>query len=451
MKKLFGTDGVRGLANGLLTPELALKLGMCGAYVLTSEVHKPRIIVASDTRKSKDMLACALIAGICSVGGDVLYAGVIPTPALPFLTRKYCADAAVMISASHNPMQDNGIKWFNNAGFKLSDELEAEIEALMALDHPFERPTGENIGKITELKRSKADYIEFLCSTCEYDLNGMRIALDCANGAASYVAPKVFKKLNAQVSVCNNKPNGCNINRACGSTNIENLQRFVQECEADIGFAFDGDADRVIACDEHGNIVDGDKIMGLCAIALSKAGRLAKNTLVCTVMSNIGLKLKLKELGINTVETSVGDRYVLEEMRLNGYNLGGEQSGHIIFSDYNTTGDGLLSAIQVLNVVKAENKPLSELAEDIPIYPQILLNVEVDANSKKAAMNDAEMQKRIQKTEAELKGSGRVLVRESGTEPLIRIMLEGVDINDIRNRALYIAEPLVNAHNGKIR
>lgn len=451
MKKLFGTDGIRGLANDLLTPELALRLGMCGAYVLTNEVHKPKIIVASDTRKSKDMLACALIAGICSVGGDVLFAGVLPTPALPHLTREYKADAAVMISASHNPMQDNGIKWFNSLGYKLSDEIEAEIEKLMASDHPFIRPTGEDIGRVIEVKRAQADYVDFLCSTCNYDLSGMKIVLDCANGSASFVAPEVFRRLNAEVLVHCNQPDGCNINKSCGSTCTDSLQGFVAEQGADVGFAFDGDADRVIACDEHGNIVDGDKIMGLCAISLNKKNKLAKNTLVCTVMTNIGLKRRLNELRINTVETNVGDRYVLEEMRSGGYNLGGEQSGHIIFSDYNTTGDGILSAIQVLNVMKAENKPLSVLSQEIPIFPQILLNVEVGVNSKKAAMQDLEVNKRIEQVKAELGDEGRILVRESGTEPLIRIMIEGINDEMILQKALFVAEPLVEMYCGIIR
>ena len=451
MARMFGTDGVRGIANGKLSCELAMQIGIAGAHVLSGETAHPTIIVGSDTRKSKDMLKCALIAGICSSGGNVLDAGVIPTPALPFLTRKYHADAAVMISASHNPMQDNGIKWFDSKGYKLSNDIEDAIESCIAEGCKADRPTGEEIGTLTELTAAHADFVDFLCKTSECRFDGFTVALDCANGASSAFAAEVFERLGARVHVTANNPDGCNINAGCGSTHIGNLSAFIRECKADIGFAFDGDADRLIAVDENGNEINGDEIMGICALALKKAGKLKKDTLVITVMSNLGLKQKMMSEGIHIEETAVGDKYVLQAIRDKGYNLGGEQSGHIIFFDYNTSGDGMLSAIMLMNtVVKSGRKP-SELAAEIPILPQYLLNVRLDRAVMDTAKNDSEMQERISEISKELGTKGRVFVRASGTEPLIRIMLEGEDIEDIRKKAIYIAEPLINKYDGIIK
>lgn len=451
MARMFGTDGVRGVANDGLTCELAMQLGMAGAFVLNKKREHPLIIVGTDTRRSKDMLKCALTAGICAAGGKVLDAGVIPTPALPYLTRKHKADAAVMISASHNPMQDNGIKWFDNSGYKLSNDLEDEIEAVIKGGCQIDRPTGGEIGTLTELSEAKDEYISFLCSTSDVRFDGMHIALDCANGAASEFAETVFSKLGARVSVICNTPDGCNINAGCGSTHINNLSDFVKETGADIGFAFDGDADRVIAVDENGTEVNGDTIMGICALAMQASGKLKQNTLVITVMSNLGLKQRMLSSGIKIDETSVGDKYVLQSIRENGYNLGGEQSGHIIFFDYNTSGDGMLSAIQLMNTVVKSKKSLSELSLEIPILPQFLLNVQVDRPVMETAKSDRDMHARIDEVAALLGNSGRVFVRASGTEPLIRIMLEGKNLNDIKQKAHYIAEPLIRKYNGICR
>ena len=451
MASMFGTDGVRGVANDKLSCELAMQIGIAGAAVLAKEERHPLIIIGSDTRKSKDMLKCALIAGICASGGNVLDAGVIPTPALPFLVRKHNASAAVMISASHNPMHDNGIKWFDKSGYKLSNELEDEIEALINKGLPVPRPTGSEIGSLAELPEAHSEYIEFLCSTAGLRFDGFHVALDCANGASSEFAKTVFENLGARVSVCANMPDGCNINAGCGSTHINNLSAFVKETGADIGFAFDGDADRLIAADENGNELNGDVIMGICAMAMKKKGELKDNTLVITVMSNLGLKQKMQAEGIKLVETKVGDRYVLEQMRENGYNLGGEQSGHIIFFDHNTTGDGMLSAIQLMKIFVMSKMKISHLASEIPILPQYLLNVQVDRTVMGSAEIDSDMKARIDEVEKTLGKDGRVLVRSSGTEPLIRIMLEGKDCIEIEKFARYIAEPLVNKYNGICR
>ncbi|MBQ9949993.1 MAG: phosphoglucosamine mutase [Clostridia bacterium] len=451
MSRMFGTDGVRGVANDALSCELAMQIGLAGAYVLSKNEKHPRIIIGTDTRKSKDMLKCALEAGICSAGGCVLDAGVIPTPALAYLTRKYNANAAVMISASHNPMQDNGIKWFDNCGYKISNEIEDEIEAVIKQGCVTERPLGGEIGTITELKSAKEDYISFLCSACDGDFSGVHVALDCANGASSEFAPEVFRRLGARVSVTSNEPDGCNINASCGSTHIENLTEFMKDKGADVGFAFDGDADRLIAADENGNEVNGDTIMGICALAMYAQGKLKKDTLVITVMSNLGLKKRMQEAGIKVEETAVGDKYVLQCIRENGYNLGGEQSGHIIFFDHNTSGDGMLSAIMLLDTLMQSGKKLSHLAAGIPILPQHLLNVQVDRALMETAKKDGDMQKRIETVKEQLGDSGRVLVRASGTEPLIRIMLEGADREDIKAKAQYIAEPLLKKYDGVCR
>lgn len=451
MARMFGTDGVRGVANKDLSCELALKIGKAGAYVLTNEVHQPRILLGRDTRLSGDMLSAALTAGICSVGGDVIDVGVIPTPAMAYLARAYEADAAVMVSASHNTMEYNGIKWFDGKGFKLSDGLEDEIEKLIKEGMDFELPTGENVGHVIIAKRAVQEYKEFLKSTARNRFDGLTVMLDCANGAASEIAYDVFTELGARVYPRADEPDGININNKCGSTHPERLQELVAESDADAGFAFDGDADRVIATDERGNIVDGDRIMGICAKAMKAEGRLKKDTLVVTVMSNIGLKKRMTELGINVAETKVGDRYVLEEMLKEGYSIGGEQSGHVIFLDKNTTGDGMLTAIQVLDVMKSTGRRMYALANDIPIYPQVLVNVIVDNEIKHQAMEDQDLWQRIREVEGKLGSSGRVLVRASGTEPIIRVMLEGQNTDEISDCAIYIVKVLEQKYKGKIR
>ena len=451
MSRLFGTDGVRGIANAELSCELAMKIGAAGAYVLTSDVHNPRILVGQDTRKSGDMLACALSAGICSIGGDVINVGVIPTPAMAYLARLYSADAAVMISASHNTMEYNGIKWFDGSGYKLSDELEDRIEAIIKSNEPMEKPTGREVGNCLAAPRAVEKYKEFLKSSATESFEGMTVVLDCANGSASGIAADVFKELGAKVISWADEPDGCNINDLCGSTHPDSLQELMTERMADAGFAFDGDADRVIAADEMGNIVDGDRIMGICAKEMKAEGRLKDNMLVVTVLSNLGLKLRMKELGINVVETAVGDRYIIERMRQKGYTLGGEQSGHIIFYDKNTTGDGMLSAIQVMNILAKTKKRFSVLADEVPILPQVMVNVIVKPEDKATALEDADMKAAIADVEKRLEGEGRVLVRASGTEPLIRIMLEGKSEEQINPLAISIARILERKYGGRIK
>ncbi len=451
MATLFGTDGVRGIANRELSCELALNIGIAGAYVLTNEVHNPRILIGTDTRKSGDMLIAALTAGICSVGGDVIQVGVVPTPAMAYLVRLYKADAAVMVSASHNSMEYNGIKWFDARGLKLPDAIEDQIEQFIRDGLRFERPVGEGVGHVIFAKRAVEEYKEFLKSTAEYRLDGLKIVLDCANGAASGIASEVFAELGAQVISSADEPDGSNINDNCGSTNPQRLQELVEEIGADVGFAFDGDADRMIATDEHGNIVDGDRILGICAEALQAQGKLKNNTLVVTVMSNIGLKKRMGELDINIAETAVGDRYVLEKMMEEGYCIGGEQSGHVIFLEMNTTGDGLLTAVQILNVMKASGRRMSALAAKIPIYPQVLVNIVINNALKAKAMEDREMWDRVQEVEDALGDGGRVLVRASGTEPLIRVMIEGENEGEISRYAISIAKIIEKNYDGKIK
>ncbi len=451
MGKLFGTDGVRGVANADLSCELALKIGAAGAAVLTSAVHMPRILLGADTRLSGDMLCAALAAGICSVGGDVIDVGVVPTPAMAYLVRQYDADAAVMVSASHNSMEYNGIKWFDSKGYKLSDALEDKIEEIILNDLPLTYPTGTRVGHVIKAMRARDQYKDFLKSKAQEWFDGLKIVLDCANGASSGIAKDVFSELGAEVHSFADEPDGNNINDRCGSTHPERLQQLVTELGADVGFAFDGDADRMIASDECGNIVDGDRIMGVNAIAMHQQGRLSKDTLVLTVMSNIGLKKAMEKNGIKVVETRVGDRYVLECMRDNGYCIGGEQSGHVIFLDHNTTGDGMLTAIQTLNVLKASQKRMSELARVVTIYPQVLVNVIVDNADKKNAMADEELLSTVRQVESVLGDTGRVLVRASGTEPLIRIMLEGQDVKLIGEQAVTIADVLLKKYKGRIK
>lgn len=440
MRKYFGTDGVRGIANSELTCDLAYKLGRAGGYVLAKGKEKVTVIVGKDTRVSGDMLESALISGLMSIGCDVIQAGVAPTPAIAYLTRKYNADCGVVISASHNPVEFNGIKFFNSEGYKLDDELELEIESyiddISKIDYV---PIGNKVGKILKKDDLVRDYIDYLKSIVNVDFNGLKVVLDCANGAAFEVAPIVFDELGAQVVVINNTPDGNNINDNCGSTHPESLQKTVIEHGADLGLAYDGDADRLIAVNEKGEIVDGDKIMMLSALHFKKKDKLNKNTLVVTVMSNIGLHICAKENGIDLVTTAVGDRYVLEEMKNSGYNLGGEQSGHMIFLDYNTTGDGVLSSLVLSQIVLEEKKSLSELASIMTQYPQVLVNAKIKNENKNKYMDFDEIASEIKRIEEILDGNGRVLIRPSGTEPLVRVMLEGKNRDEIQKLATNLA------------
>ncbi len=439
MARMFGTDGVRGIANVELTSELAFKLGQAGARVLAkTSSGTPTVLIGKDTRISGDMLECALAAGICSVGANAVFAGVIPTPAIAYLTRKYKASAGVVISASHNPAKYNGIKFFSGTGFKLPDEVEDEIEALIE-SGVTDLPGGDAVGKITYATEAIADYADFAASTIDCTLDGLKIAVDCANGASYKVAPAVLERLGAKVTVISNQPNGININAKCGSTYLENVGEFVRGGDYDIGVAFDGDADRVLITDSQGNEIDGDKIMAALALQLKSEGKLKNNTLVATVMSNMGLFIMAEKNGINVLKTKVGDRYVLEEMMAGGHIIGGEQSGHIILSDHNTTGDGLVSALQFLSTMKKTGKSAAQLASVMEKLPQVLINVKVD-NAKKAGLDgDEEIAARIKAAEDVLAGTGRVLIRPSGTEPKIRVMLEGSDKALIQKEAEAIA------------
>lgn len=425
MGKYFGTDGVRGEANVELTPELAFQLGRFGGYVLSQhETERPKVFVARDTRISGEMLESALIAGLLSVGIEVYKLGVLATPGVSYLVRTEKASAGVMISASHNPALDNGIKFFGNDGFKLADDQELEIEALLdAPEDTLPRPSAEGLGTLVDYPEGLRKYEKFLVTTGT-DLSGMTVALDTANGAASVSARDVFLDLNAEIAVIGEKPNGLNINDGVGSTHPEQLQELVKETGADLGLAFDGDSDRLIAVDETGEIVDGDRIMFIIGKYLSEKGLLAHNTIVTTVMSNLGFHKALDKQGINKAITAVGDRYVVEEMRSSGYNLGGEQSGHVIIMDYNTTGDGQLTAIQLAKVMKETRKSLSELAAEVTIYPQKLVNIRVENSMKERAMEVPAIANIIAKMEDEMAGNGRILVRPSGTEPLLRVMAE---------------------------
>jgi len=441
MGRLFGTDGVRGLANETLTCELAYKIGQATVSVLKMAKHKPRILVGRDTRLSGDMLEAALVAGICSVGGEARIAGVIPTPAVAYLARHYKTDAGVVISASHNSMEYNGIKIFNNQGYKLPDELEERIESIV-LDNSEEivYPTGVDIGRVVRVKNAVRHYEEFLKSTIDVRLDGLKLVVDCANGAASKIAPGILSQLGAEVYPIYDEPDGININSLCGSTYPENLQEYVVEMGADVGLAFDGDADRLIAVDERGKIVDGDQMLVICGLDMQKRGILKKNTVVGTVMSNLGFDKALEKAGCNVVKTKVGDRYVLEKMLEEGYNIGGEQSGHIIFLDHNTTGDGILTALQLLSVVKRENKKLSELSKVMEKFPQVLVNAKVSEEGKLTYNQDPVIQEEIKRMEDRFAGEGRVLVRTSGTEPLIRVMIEGKDQREIEEYAVGLAK-----------
>ncbi len=439
---LFGTDGVRGIANDELTAEITYKLGQAGAYVLAGETkHVPRILVGMDTRISGHMLEASLVSGICSVGAKAVCLGVVPTPGVAYLTRLYEADAGIVISASHNPFQFNGIKFFNSKGYKLNDSIEGKIESIVLQEnYMFPRPTGKNIGIREEGGDAKWDYAAFLESMFDGSLDGIRIALDCANGAAYEVAPHVFGRLGADVYVINNTPDGININEGCGSTHLRSISKFVKECGADVGLAFDGDADRLLAVDEEGNVIDGDRIMAIIALELKKARKLRGDTIVATVMSNMGLDIMAKREGINIAKTKVGDRYVLEEMINNGFSFGGEQSGHIIFLDNNTTGDGILTALKLLIAMKTSGKKISELAAVMEVLPQVLKNARVNNGKKHKYLEDIEISSMCGKLEEEFNGEGRILIRPSGTEPLIRVMIEGKDLNYITMRASELVE-----------
>ena len=442
MGRMFGTDGVRGVAGTELTIELAMKLGQAGAYVLTKEqAHQPTIIVGCDTRISGGMLANALMAGICSVGANAIYAGIVPTPAIAYLTRKHKVDAGVVILASHNPMEFNGIKFFNGEGYKLSDQLEDEIEALIKNDmRDVPIPIGSGVGKVEYRFDIRDEYIRFMEKRVPVDLSGMKIVVDCAEGAAYYTSVRTLEDLGAELVAIHTNPDGTNINANCGSTHMEELQARVVYEKADIGIAFDGDADRMLAVDELGNIVDGDQIMAVIGNHMKKQGKLNKDTIVVTVMSNLGFTLMGEREGLHLEKTKVGDRYVLENMLENGYNLGGEQSGHVIFLDDNTTGDGLLSALHLLKVMVDTKEKLSELAKIMEVLPQALVNAKVPNHKKEHYMEYTEIAEAIGELEKKFNGEGRVLIRPSGTEPMVRVMIEGKDQKAIEEEAKKLAE-----------
>lgn len=437
MGRLFGTDGVRGIANKELTPELAFNLGKAGTFVLKKNAARPVIVIGKDTRVSGDMLENALTAGILAVGGNVIKAGVIPTPAVAYLARRYNADAGIVISASHNTFEYNGIKFFNGDGFKLDDLLEEKIEDLIISSVDVNSHiTGEEIGKCLEAEGNALElYANHLLETADFRLDGKKVVLDCANGASYQVAPKVYEALGAEVLAIGDRPDGTNINDACGSTHPEKLQAAVLKHHADIGLAFDGDADRLIVVDERGRVLDGDKTIAICAKMLKEEGRLKDDKVTVTVMSNIGFHKAMEAEGISVDVTGVGDRYVLEQMLKTGCVIGGEQSGHIIFLEHTTTGDGILSSIQLVKAVLASGRKLSELADEIKIYPQVLVNAKINNDYKKTYMKDEEVALAIAAIEAQMEGNGRVLIRPSGTEPLVRVMLEGNDTEMIRRLA----------------
>ena len=439
---MFGTDGVRGVAGSELTIELATQLGQAGAYVLTKEQeHQPTIIVGCDTRISGGMLASALMAGICSVGANAIYVGVVPTPAIAYLTRKHKVDAGVVISASHNPMEFNGIKFFNGDGYKLSDALEDEIEALIHSNMDgVTLPTGSGVGRIDYRFDLKDEYVEFMKKCVPVDLKGLKIVVDCAEGASYYTSVRTLEDLGANLIPIHITPDGTNINANCGSTHMDELQARVVYEKADLGIAFDGDADRMLAVDENGKMVDGDQLMAICGNYMKEKGTLKKNTIVVTVMTNLGFTLMGEEKGIHVEKTRVGDRYVLENILQNGYNIGGEQSGHIIFLDDNTTGDGLLSALHLLQVMVETGRKLSDLAAVMEVLPQALVNAKVPNHKKDKFMEYAEISDAIKKVEERFGGEGRVLIRPSGTEPLVRVMIEGKNQEEIDSEAKKLAD-----------
>lgn len=437
MGRLFGTDGVRGVANTELTCELAMNIGKAAAMVLINdEVKHPTFLIGKDTRLSGDMLEGALIAGLCSVGANVRLLGVIPTPAVAYLVGKYKADAGIMISASHNPFEFNGIKIFNEDGYKLPDDLEEEIEAIV-LDGkiPYSKPDFENMGTVSIETNAVADYVEHVQCTIDNDLSGLEIALDCSNGSASRTAKLLFEGLGAKCHMLSDDPNGVNINDECGSTHMEHLMDYVREHHLDAGLAFDGDADRCLAVDDNGDLVDGDYVMAICALDMKSRGKLKKDTVVGTIMTNMGFNRFCDVNELNFVSTKVGDRYVLETMLREGYNIGGEQSGHIIFLNHATTGDGQLTGVQLLSLINRRNAKLSSLATLMERFPQVLINVKVSQEGKMRFYTDKEIKAEIKRVEEILGETGRIIVRVSGTEPLIRVMVEGEDAEKIAKLA----------------
>ena len=422
MRKYFGTDGIRGIAGESLTADLSFKVGKALGKLLTEKKEHPKVVIGRDTRISCDMIEQALTAGLTSTGVNVMTVGTIPTPAIAYLTKTIETDSGIMISASHNPYQDNGIKIFGPDGFKLTDEQELEIESLIDNSEQIKNASFEKIGKLYGGSELSQKYVQHIKQSISGDLSNIKIALDCANGATTGVAPYIFGDLEADIETIGCQPNGININDNVGSTKIDTISAFVKENNVDVGFAFDGDGDRVLAVDANGNIVDGDKIMFILAKHLKEQGELKDNMVVSTVMSNIGFYKAIEENGLQSVKTAVGDRYVVEEMRNNSYSLGGEQSGHIILMNYATTGDGILTAVKLANIIKSTGKSLEELASEVSIYPQKLVNIKVI--DKKAAMEDSEILAECEKVEKELEGNGRILLRASGTENLIRVMVE---------------------------
>ncbi|MCL2058415.1 MAG: phosphoglucosamine mutase [Oscillospiraceae bacterium] len=455
-ERMFGTDGVRGVANTELTAQLAYNIGYAGARVLTgSSLKKSKFLIGTDTRISCDMLEAAIIAGICSTGADAVSAGVVPTPAVAYLTSLYGADAGIVISASHNSFEFNGIKFFDRRGYKLPDAVEDEIEDMIRkgprAEYGYEPPTGGNVGRHSTVASAAKDYASHLVSYAKCDLSGMRIALDCANGAASAIAPRLFESLGATVFPIHCSPDGVNINDRCGSTHIDAIRSHTVACGADIGFAFDGDADRVLAVDEKGGLLSGDTIMALLAIDMHERGQLPKETVVATVMSNLGLEIAVKKRGITLVRTSVGDRYVLEEMLKNGFALGGENSGHIICLDENTTGDGISAALRLLKTLmnkgggkRETREPVSALASVVKDVPQIIRNAKVSNVKKNTYLDDPVIRERCEKIETLFRGEGRVIIRPSGTEPFIRVMIESEDKELIETEAEGLAKLIEN-------
>lgn len=428
MGRLFGTDGVRGIANTELTCEMAMNIGRAAALVLAKDGRRrPVFVIGTDTRASSEMLDTAMTAGLCSVGADVIRLGVIPTPAVAYLVGKYKADAGIVVSASHNPAPFNGIKLFSGDGYKLPDELEEEIEKLVLDGAEYPTPVGGDVGRVTAATNAAKDYIDHLKSTVMVAPQGMRVALDCANGAASTTAERLFTELGCEVTVLANTPNGVNINENCGSTHLEMLAAYVKEHDMEIGIAFDGDADRCLCVDHTGAVVDGDEIMAICALDLRERGKLSGNTVVGTIMTNFGFTKFCEEQGLQFIATKVGDRYVLEELLLGEYAFGGEQSGHIIFRDFATTGDGQLTAVQLVSHLKRCGKSLHELAKVMKRYPQHMINLTVSHEGKRLFYTNSAIKKAMEKAKAALDGSGRIVVRPSGTEPLIRVMAEGED------------------------
>ena len=449
MAKLFGTDGVRGLANKEITPELAMIIGRAGAYTLAGHMgRQPKVLIGTDTRLSADMLEAALVAGLCSVGAEVYRAGNIPSPAMAFLVRHYKMDAGCMLSASHNPMEDNGIKFFDGKGYKLSDEMEEKIEALIKSEtliksesDKIPRPIGKEVGRAFLCDRAVGDYVDYLTGLCgAISFKGLKVALDCANGACCEAAPETFKRLGAEIYPIHYKPNGININEACGSTHLASLQEYVKANNLDIGLAFDGDGDRVLCVDDLGAELDGDIIMAICGLALKKKGDLKNNGIVATVMSNMGLQIFCDKEGITLHRAKVGDRYVIQDMKEGGYSLGGEQSGHIIFHDYNTTGDGILTGLQLLTILKESGQKLSELRKIVEVMPQVLLGAKLGSSGMTDISKNKKIDDAIKELEKKLEGTGRILVRPSGTEPIVRVMIEGRDQSVIKKWAEDLVE-----------